>query len=227
MTHATTRRRGLHRVGRAALALALAVGIGLIWNRTGAALTASPSPGTGSERAADIVLLVNADHPLPDDYPTPDLVRLVDLVPVANADVAVASEVERPLRDLFAAARRAGLTRLYVASGYRTAADQQQLWDDSPDRSYVQRPGRSEHQTGLAVDLADLKVGEGDFGASRAGRWLAKNAWRHGFILRYPAGKESVTGIPYEAWHFRYVGRAVARVCHAGGLVLEEYVASR
>ena len=72
--------------------------------------------------------------------------------------------------------------------------------------------------------LALGRGGDGEFGDSRAGRWLAGNAWRYGFILRYPPDREELTGIAYEPWHYRYVGRPVARTCHDQGLVLEEYV---
>ena len=171
-------------------------------------------------------LLVNADHPLPDDFGEPGLVSLAGKVPVAHRGVSVAAEIEKSLLKLFKAARKAGLRNLYVASGYRTAEEQRQLWDDSADRSYVQPPGHSEHQTGLAVDLADLKVGAKGFGETKAGKWLARNSWKYGFILRYPAGKEEITGISYEPWHFRYVGREVAERCRDNEWVLEEYVAA-
>lgn len=207
------------RLGRAGLVVAFVIGLGLIWSQTQSLWAAS-----GSAPAESEVLLVNADHPLPADFAPPELVELANLVPVANSDVRVAAEVEKPLRKLFAAARKAGVKRLYVSSGYRTADEQQELWDASDDRSYVQRPGHSEHQTGLAVDLADLRVGAGEFGDSKAGRWLAKHAWKYGFILRYPAGKEEITGISYEPWHFRYVGKRIARTCHEEGLTLEEYL---
>nr|WP_300146636.1 M15 family metallopeptidase [Propionicimonas sp.] len=220
MTTSTVGRR----LGRVALASALVVGIGLIWLRSGSGWA---SDDASRSRQSDAILVVNADRPLPDGFSIGDLVPLVHKVPVADAQVKVAAEVERPLRKLFAAARQAGHTRLYVASGYRTAEEQQELWDEADDKSFVQRPGHSEHQTGLAVDLADLKVGQGKFGVSKAGRWLARNAWRYGFVLRYPAGKEQITGISYEPWHYRYVGTAVARSCHQRHLVLEEYVAAR
>jgi D-alanyl-D-alanine carboxypeptidase len=212
------------RLARAAFAPALVVGIGLIWLRTGAGWA---SDDASRNRQSDAVLVVNADRPLPADFAVGELVPLVNKVPVADAQVKVAAEVERPLGKLFAAARQAGHTRLYVASGYRTTEEQQELWDEADDKSFVQRPGHSEHQTGLAVDLADLKVGQGKFGASKAGRWLARNAWRYGFVLRYPAGKEQVTGISYEPWHYRYVGTAVAKACHQRHLALEEYEAAR
>lgn len=228
MATRTLASRRWRRIGRAALALAFVVGVGLIWHGTGQswASFSDGSTNDGLTAVEDAVVLVNADHPLPDRFRAPDLVPLVDKVAVADSGVMVAAEVERPLRKLFAAARKAGLKNLYVASGYRTADEQRELWDQADDRSYVQPPGHSEHETGLAVDLADLKVGEDKFGESKAGRWLAKNAWRYGFILRYPAGKEDITGISYEAWHYRYVGKAVAKACHQRNLALEEYAAA-
>ncbi|MGC4151845.1 MAG: M15 family metallopeptidase [Propionicimonas sp.] len=178
------------------------------------------------DQEVDGPLLVNAEHPLPADLGEPELVGLAGKVPVAHREVSVAAEIEKPLLTLFKAARKAGLKNLYVASGYRTAEEQRALWEDSPDRSYVQPPGHSEHQTGLAVDLADLKVGAKGFGETKAGRWLARHSWKYGFLLRYPAGKEEITGISYEPWHFRYVGRDVAEQCHDNEWTLEEYVAA-
>lgn len=180
----------------------------------------------GSAPAKSAVLLVNADHPLPQRFATPRLVALTGTLPVSGRQVKVATTISKPLVSLFAAANKAGFTGLYVASGYRSAAEQQQLWDESSDRSYVQRPGHSEHQTGLAVDLADLKAGAKGLHRSPAGHWLADNSWRYGFVLRYPTGKKSITGIAYEPWHFRYVGRQVAETCHTNDWVLEEYVAA-
>ena len=206
------------------MALAFVVGLGLIWFRLEGSWPAAGNPRDEQRTRASDVLLVNADHPLPDDYEPPTLVALVNKVPVANSGVKVAKEAEKPLLKLFAAARKAGIKRLYVSSGYRTYDEQQALWDASTDRSYVQPPGHSEHHTGLAVDLADLKVDAGEFGDSKAGRWLAKHSWKYGFILRYPEGKEKVTGISYEPWHFRYVGKKVARACHENNLTLEEYL---
>ncbi|MDR0284671.1 MAG: M15 family metallopeptidase, partial [Propionibacteriaceae bacterium] len=79
-------------------------------------------------------------------------------------------------------------------------------------------------ETGLAADIMATGISQTDLAASPEGRWLAANAWRFGLILRYPAGKESVTGIAYEPWHFRYVGQPHASYCHAHGLTLEEYI---
>lgn len=194
--------------------------------------TTTDDPGAGGAGGAQgdaaggsrpSVLLVNADHALPDDLGAPDLVDLVGTVPVSGSGVQVAAELVEPLRQMLGAAADAGYPGLYVNSGYRSAEDQRELWDTAEDRSLVQPPGHSEHQTGLAVDLADLEPDGASLADSSSGRWLADNAWRYGFILRYPAGKEEVTGIAYEAWHFRYVGPEVAEICQREGLTLEEY----
>ncbi|MBR2937492.1 MAG: M15 family metallopeptidase, partial [Oscillospiraceae bacterium] len=79
----------------------------------------------------------------------------------------------------------------------------------------VALPGTSGHQTGLAVDVGSTKEGH---------QWLANNGWKYGFILRYPEGKEEITGLDYEPWHFRYVGKELAKEIYDSGLCLEEYL---
>ena len=86
-------------------------------------------------------------------------------------------------------------------------------------------PGASEHQIGLALDIICneyTSLTEG-FGDTEAGKWLAENSYRYGFILRYPKGKEYITGIEYEPWHFRYVGVEAATVITKAGITLEEF----
>lgn len=82
------------------------------------------------------------------------------------------------------------------------------------------RPGHSEHQTGLAVDINET---EQSFENTPAGIWLAENSYRYGFILRYPKGKECVTGYDYEPWHFRYLGNELAEKVYRSGLTYDEY----
>ena len=85
-------------------------------------------------------------------------------------------------------------------------------------------PGASEHQIGLAIDFISdtyTSLNEG-FGNSQAGKWLAENSYRYGFILRYPKGKEDITGIIYEPWHFRYVGIDAAEIIYNENITLEE-----
>jgi D-alanyl-D-alanine carboxypeptidase len=152
---------------------------------------------------------VSASYPLPSDYQAPELVA------VTESNTLVAAHIEQPLLDMLAAARAEGIGEIYLSSGYRTREEQAQLYDEAADKSFVQPPGASEHETGLAVDFWLLDESQ---------LWLANNAWRFGFILRYPAGKEAITGISNEPWHFRYVGLEVARTCYEQGICLEEYL---
>lgn len=130
----------------------------------------------------------------------------------------------KALAGLFAAARRAGF-HLVVRSAYRSWQAQGLL----PKVATTAPQGASEHQTGLSIDLAlQTRYGQvrgTSFGRHPAGRWVRANAWRYGFILRYPAGTAAVTGIPYEPWHLRYVGpeHSVAFKGHPR-LTLERYL---
>ena len=87
-------------------------------------------------------------------------------------------------------------------------------------------PGTSEHHLGLALDIltGGYTTMDDGFGETKAGEWLAQNAPDYGFILRYPAGKEEITGIVYEPWHFRYVGKEYAKDITEKGVCLEEYL---
>lgn len=135
------------------------------------------------------------------------------------------------LEKLVAAARAAGVT-LRVGSGYRSYATQASLFASYARRHgeaaasrFSSRPGHSEHQSGLAVDFAGADQTcwvDNCFEGTAAGKWLAAHAHEYGFILRYPKGKESITGYQYEPWHFRYVGRELAGALHQSGLTMEE-----
>ncbi len=127
-----------------------------------------------------------------------------------------------------------GWDHIVPVSGYRSLEEQQQIWDDSLrengeafTRKYVALPGHSEHQTGLAIDLA-LKQENIDFirphfPYSGICQIFRDKAPKYGFILRYPAEKENITGIGHEPWHFRYVGAPHAQIMTDAGLTLEEY----
>lgn len=141
--------------------------------------------------------------------------------------------VVRPLTRLLAAGRRAGLD-LRILSAYRSAGRQAQLYADAVAALGAERAalttapaGHSEHQTGLAVDLGRATTGECNvapcFVKTREGRWLRSHAHRFGFILRYPAGSRGITGYAHESWHFRFVGRPLARHLRREGIAtLEE-----
>lgn len=128
-----------------------------------------------------------------------------------------------------------GWRSIVPVSGYRPLAEQQHIWDDSlrengPEftRKYVALPGHSEHQTGLAIDLGlkqeNIDFIRPDFPYTGICQIFRRKAAKYGFILRYPAGKESVTGIGHEPWHFRYVGTPHAGIMEQNGLTLEEYI---
>lgn len=181
-----------------------------------------------------LTVLVNKTVPLPSDYVPADLVPVSELgVPSLNGH-SLRSEAAYAVQALFADAATAGF-QLDMTSGYRSYESQRGLYDgyvadlgqEAADLTSA-RPGHSEHQTGLAADISDLNDGcvlEGCFGETPAGQWLAQNAWRHGFILRYPAEGTAITGYEYEPWHFRYVGAEIATAMHERGIsTYEEFL---
>ena len=141
-------------------------------------------------------------------------------------------QTQQALTAMVAAARAKGVT-IRVRSGYRSYALQAQILaskikeygSESMARRYNAAPGRSEHQTGLAVDLWDGATWGLGVRNTRTGRWLWANAWRYGFILRYPNGKERITGYAFEPWHYRWIGTADAKEFGPNtNLSLEEYL---
>ena len=123
---------------------------------------------------------------------------------------------------------------IVMTTAYRSYEFQQILWDnyvaqkgEAEANKTSARPGESEHQTGLAVDLSTSEIdyrNSSDFADTAAGRWVAENAHRFGFILRFPEGKSDITGYSYEPWHIRYVGLTVAEDIYEEDLTLEEYL---
>ena len=179
------------------------------------------------------VLLVNPWHPLDGDYTA----NLTEVEEGWRVDKSCLEALEKMLADC----RAAGL-RPAFSSAYRNEADQEAVWKQYVQRymaqghdeatanamtaQYVARPGTSEHHIGLAVDI----VGADYFGKGKAGdttavhQWLREHCWEYGFILRYEASKQSITGFAPEAWHFRYVGTLVSMDLKDSGLCLEEYL---
>jgi len=184
----------------------------------------------------DISMLVNKERNLTSDFVPPDLV--VPNVPFLYAEYMekknLRKEAASALERLFSAAKSAGYTLLAV-SGYRSYATQQYNFDSKVQRygseevanQYCARPGQSEHQSGLAMDVSCYSQGgylTEDFGTTPEGIWLANNVHNFGFIIRYLPGKESVTGYNYEPWHVRYMGVDHAKAVKASGLCLEQYL---
>lgn len=179
-------------------------------------------------------ILVNKSHPLPDDYVPPDLVP-VD-VPFAYIRDDRRNYLRKPaalaLENMFRDAAAAGMD-LTAVSGYRSFERQREIYESNlavkgPEhtRLYSAEAGKSEHQTGLAMDISTPSIHSGlttDFEATPEGIWLRENAPDYGFILRYPSGKEGITGYAFEPWHFRYIGKIPAGYITARRITLEEY----
>lgn len=193
--------------------------------------------------ADGLPLLVNRDHPLPDDYQPAHLVNLRDycdptIVSIKGSEIEGEQTAVDALLAMLAQAQAEGLGSWQVSAGYRSIAYQQQLFDNqvytyrkqgmtgaqarSATRKLVADPGCSEHHTGLAFDIT---VPGTSFGGTKQAKWLEENCWTWGFILRYPADKTAITGITNEPWHFRYVGTEAALTMRDTGECLEEYVA--
>lgn len=181
-----------------------------------------------------IWIIVNKKRPIsttfiPSNLVTPDVKRDSS---DSDAEQQVRKEVGSSIESMFADAKKEGLD-LMLASGYRSAALQKTYYDGYVARDgqaaadrYSARPGTSEHQTGLAFDVArgDRKCYlEICFADTPEGKWLAANAYKYGLVLRYQNGKEDITGYQYEPWHFRYVGTALAEQINKSGQTLEEF----
>lgn len=187
------------------------------------------APETSDEPAVEDgvwnLRLVNRWNPLPEDY-------TLDLVEVPGGQ-QVDARIYDALMELLDAATEAQLGPIVVA-GYRTQEKQQSLYDEklqsyldqgysqeeavAQTEQWVARPGTSEHQLGLAVDIN---------GAVYAiYPWLQEHSWEYGFIFRYPADKQDLTGVANEEWHYRYVGKETAQAIYEQGVCLEEYLQS-
>lgn len=199
-------------------------------------INATPAP-TAAALSADelnagdgwMQLLVNSSNAIPDGYAPTELTEL------SNGQ-SVDKRIYPSLQSMFDDARAQGVYPV-VSSGYRTAKQQQSEMDDkiqeyiddgkSEDEAralaatYVAQVGYSEHEAGLAIDIV-AKANKSDDDTVWA--WMKEHCAEYGFILRYPEGKEGVTGMSYEPWHFRYVGVEAAQKIMGAGITLEEYL---
>lgn len=173
--------------------------------------------------------LVNKDNSVDRSY-VPELEEIDDGIMFDKRAV-------KYLRDMISAMYKDGITKLWVASAYRSYDKQEELFNKKVEyykdqgkkqeeaeklaQTVVQRPEMSEHNLALA---ADFNTVSNDFEETKAFEWLQKNAADYGFILRYPEDKQEITGITYESWHWRYVGKEHAKVINEKGYCLEEYI---
>lgn len=182
----------------------------------------------------DLLMLVNKDHGLPEDYEV-ELFTMYDKVNRA------AKEAYGPLNDMLAAGRAEGLA-FEICSSYRDIKVQKRLFQEDLDALMAQGytyeqayaeveketmpPGHSEHSTGLAFDIVSLgyQILDAKQEFTPETKWLHENCAKYGFILRYPKDKEDITKISFESWHYRYVGVEAATYIMEHGLTLEEYL---
>jgi len=156
-------------------------------------------------------MFVNKEYSLPEDYDPGDTLP----------------EVQEAFDRMAADAHEEGLS-LYVGSGYRSYQYQERiyanychLYGEDYANTFSSMAGHSEHQTGYTIDCNTINDA---FGYTKESQWLAKHCAEYGFIVRYPEGKDSITGYKYEPWHIRYVGVALAKDIKSTGLCLEEYL---
>ncbi|MDF2676998.1 MAG: family metallopeptidase, partial [Bacillota bacterium] len=188
--------------------------------------------------SSDLEVVVNKKRYLPEDYVPEDLVPLDDLPTVLeNPEINQLRKVAHDaLKLLFDSAKEDGY-ELKARSGYRSYNTQSSLYksyvasngQEAADK-YSAKPGQSEHQTGLAIDITAASMNfqlDDTFENTEEGKWVKDNAHKYGFIVRYPKGKESITGYSFEPWHLRYVGVELAKEVFESGFTLEEYFESK
>lgn len=181
----------------------------------------------------DYLILVNKQNSIDGDYIPQHLVKvnIKFLDDTQEESRCMEKEAAEAVEDLFACAKKEGIT-LIGSSAYRSYQSQVRVLKEQTYKkgydyamTHVAQPGQSEHQSGLAIDITN-EVRCFDK-TSKEAQWLAKNAHKFGFILRYPEGKEKVTGYDFEPWHIRYVGKDVAKEIYKNGITLEEYLKNK
>lgn len=184
--------------------------------------------------SSSLAVLVNKKYSLGEDYDPVDLVTVEVPTVLENPEVKqLRKEAATALKKMFESAKKDDIF-LQARSGYRSYQTQVQLFNsyvskhgEEAANRYSARPGESEHQSGLAMDVTSESVNyqlSEEFGETPEGIWLRNHAQEYGFIIRYPQGKEDITGYLYEPWHLRYLGNELAVDVHKSGLSYEEYL---
>lgn len=164
------------------------------------------------------LLLVNAEHPLPDNFEA-------ELVQYEDSDEYINSCLLEDFILLREAVTDSYDTRLRIMSAYRSKEKQLEIYEDDTE-GVAAKPGESEHETGLGLDVYVKYFAGSGFLKSEAGQYVNKNCSDFGFIIRYPAGKKKITGFSHEPWHIRYVGQPHAKIISESNITLEEYIES-
>ena len=179
------------------------------------------------ENPDDILVLVNKNNQLLSSY-IPNNLESISLK-YANNDKYLKKEAKIAFEKLSEDAYKLGY-HIIAVSAYRDYNYQKELFDYYVKEKGLEyaldcsaKPGHSEHQTGLALDVEGSNKDYDNFENSKEFIWMKDNSYKYGFILRYPKGKENITGFKYEPWHYRYVGIDVAKYIYENNLTLEEY----
>ena len=184
------------------------------------------------------LILINKSNTIDESYTPETLVKVKD----THKDIELSKTAEMALEAMFKEMRARGYKNVFVTSAYRSYSYQSSLFNNYISEemarglsyekakekvlTYSAYPGTSEHHTGLCVDLMTNSMTELDesFADDPVYDWLLENAWKFGFILRFPKDKTDITGYSFEPWHYRFVGREHAYKIYSQGLCLEEYV---
>lgn len=175
----------------------------------------------------DTLMIVNKHYYLSEDY-IPDDLEIINASYSRGANNKLRHDAKEAFEEMCSKALLDGIT-IYNSSAYRSFETQKAIHDRSvanygqaeSDKTSA-RPGSSEHQTGLDLDVNQIAD---SFANTNEYKWLSKNAYKYGFILRYPENKEKITGYLYEPWHYRYVGKEVAKYIYDNNITYEEYYA--
>ena len=185
---------------------------------------------------AKFLILVNRQYPNESTDRPSDLITMGDFfsdeVTLQNPQGSINKTAAAAAKEMFEDARDEGIGKYIITTAYRSVAYQEAEYEEymrkNPGRDIGKvLPGKaSEHTTGLAIDILSEShnVADDDFFYTQEGKWLYDNAYKYGFILRYPKDKEEITGVIFEPWHYRYVGKAAAKQIHESGMCLEEYL---
>lgn len=175
------------------------------------------------------LMLVNKFNYLDENYAPDDIVKVS--MQFAYGDNEIKKEVYEKFRSMYNDAKKEGLY-LIITSSYRDYNFQKELWDSYANQkgdewadSVSARAGYSEHQTGYTLDIVTYNANMSSFEKTDEFKWLQDNAYKYGFILRYPKDKEDITGYSYESWHYRYVAKDVATKIKKLGITFDEYYA--
>lgn len=175
------------------------------------------------------LMLVNKYYYLDKTYEPQNIITIP--IRYAYSDNKTSEEILEKYKEMFFDAEKEGI-KLVISSSYRTYEDQEETYEyykkikgEENIDTYAARPGYSEHQTGLAFDILTIGITTTQFESTKEFKWLQENAYKYGFILRYPKDKEEITGYEYESWHYRYVGKEAAKIIHDENITFDEYYA--